>query len=89
MHTNNLKKFIKKTQRGLTLVEMLLYMAVFSILLTVLLQIFFSALDVQLESKATSGVDQDGTYIMARLTYDIQRAQAVITRYHMDSPVIR
>ncbi len=66
-----------KNPKGFTLVEMLLYMAIFSILMGVLIQIFFSAIDTQLTSKATSSVDQDGAYILSRLNYDISRAQAV------------
>ncbi len=72
-----LKNFFR-SQRGFTLVEMLLYMGIFSILMIVLMQIFISAIDTQLTSKATSSVDQDGAYILSRLSYDISRAQAVI-----------
>lgn len=74
-------KFLKRigiySQKGVTVVELLLYMALLSILLTVLTSIFMSALDVQLESNATSSVEQDGNYILARLAYDIHRAQSV------------
>lgn len=59
------------------MVELLLYMSILSILLTVLSSIFTSALDVQSESQAASSVEQDGNYILARLTYDIHRAQSI------------
>jgi len=73
-------KFLNKdnfSQIGTTLVELLLYMGILSILLTTLTSIFVSALDVQSESNATSSVEQDGNYILARLNYDIHRAQSI------------
>lgn len=70
---------LKKFQKGTTIVELLLYMGILSILLTVLTSIFTSALDVQSESTATSSVEQDGNYILARLAYDIHRSQGINT----------
>lgn len=76
-----MKKIFKKinifSQRGVTVVELLLYMAILSGLLSILTSIFVSALDVQSESNATSSVEQDGNYILTRLTYDIHRAQSI------------
>lgn len=76
-----LKKIIHKislsSQIGVTIVELLLYMTVLSALLTILTSIFVSALDVASESNATSSVEQDGNYILARLAYDIHRAQSI------------
>lgn len=76
-----LKKIIHKislgSQKGITVVELLLYMAILSVLLTILTSVFVSALDVQSESNASSSVEQDGNYILARLAYDIHRAQSI------------
>lgn len=72
-----LKKIKLNSQKGITVVELLLYMAILSILLTILTSVFVSALDVQSESNATSSVEQDGNYILARLEYDIHRAQSI------------
>lgn len=66
-----------KSQKGVTVVELLLYMSILSVLLTILTSIFVSALDVQSESNAASSVEQDGNYILARLDYDIHRAQSI------------
>ncbi|MBI2613772.1 MAG: hypothetical protein HYW62_03290 [Candidatus Levybacteria bacterium] len=52
-------------------------MSILSVLLTILTSVFVSALDVQSESNATSSVEQDGNYILARLAYDIHRAQSI------------
>lgn len=68
---------LRNSQKGVTVVELLLYMAILSVLLTMLTSIFISALDIQSESNATSSVEQDGNYILARLAYDIHRAQSI------------
>jgi len=73
-----MKKFIHQT-KGFTLIEMLMYMGLFLILVGILLNIFLSILDTQLSSDTNSSVDQNGRYILARLIYDIQRAQAITT----------
>lgn len=76
-----MKEFFKKikfnSQKGITVVELILYMTILSALLTILTSIFVSALDIQLESNAVSSVEQDGNYILARLSYDIHRAQSI------------
>jgi type II secretory pathway pseudopilin PulG len=76
-----MKKLFRKinifSQKGVTLVELLLYMGILTILLTTLTSIFVSALDVQSESQATSSVEQDGNYLLARLSYDIHRAKSI------------
>lgn len=62
---------------GFTLVELLLYMGIFTILLTVTLQMFGSIFDVQLESQATSAVEADGRFILTRFSYDLSAAQSI------------
>lgn len=56
-----------------------MYAGIFTILLLVLTQIFTSILDAQLESEATSSVEQDGRYVLARLTWDVHSAQDITT----------
>ena len=65
-------------ERGFTLVELLLYMGIFSILLVMLFQIFASIFDVQLESKSVSSVTQDGLFIQNRLNYDASRTKSIV-----------
>jgi type II secretory pathway pseudopilin PulG len=72
------KQKIVVTQQGFTIIELLLYMGIFSMLLLVLMQIFTSILSVHAESQATSQVDQDGTYILTRLSNDIHKASTVV-----------
>lgn len=72
-------KKIFRNQKGFTLVELLLYMGIFSILIVALFQLLSSILDVQLESQSTAGVSQDGRFIVNRLSYDIQRSTSIIS----------
>jgi len=74
----NLKLEIPAPQAGFTIVELLIYMGVFSILLVALSGVFTSIAEVQLESKSTSDVDQDGRYILAKLTHDMHNASAIV-----------
>ncbi|OGH10291.1 MAG: hypothetical protein A2857_02495 [Candidatus Levybacteria bacterium RIFCSPHIGHO2_01_FULL_36_15] len=73
-------KFLKngECKSGFTLVELIVYMGILSILLLVLSEIFVTILDTQMESEATSSVEQDGKYILTRVIYDINRAEQVV-----------
>lgn len=64
-----------KQQRGITLVELLLYMGIFSILLMVLVELFGTIVNVNLEAQSTSAVSQDGRFILNRITYDVRQAK--------------
>ena len=58
MIPNLLKKL--KRREGMTVIELLLYIGIFSILVVTLFELLSSILDVQLESQGSSGIDQDG-----------------------------
>lgn len=66
-----------KKQRGFTLVELTLYMGILTILVTALSAVFVSIIDSQLAAESTSSIDQDGRYILAKLTYDMAHAQSI------------
>lgn len=74
-----MKKIKKSKESGFSLIELLLYMGLFSIFLITLTQIFSSALELKLESESTSTVQQDSRYILERLSYDINRADSITT----------
>lgn len=65
----------KSSQCGVTLIELLLYMGIFSMLLMVLVELFGMIVNVNLESQATSAVSQDGRYILNQMTYTIRQAK--------------
>lgn len=69
------KLFIKQT--GTTLIELLLYMGILSIFLSVLAGIFSNIIGVQLETQSVSSVEQDSQFVLARLTNDIHRAESI------------
>ena len=72
-------KFLKvfKNQKGFTLVELLIYIGIFSILILVLFQLLSLIFDVQLESQSSSSVTQDSRFIINRLSYDLGQAEVV------------
>ena len=76
---SNFKFQISNYLRSYTLVELLVFMGIVSILLVVLSQVFASIIDVKLESESTSAIEQDGNYLLARFAYDIQNAQTINT----------
>lgn len=66
-----------KKQKGITLIEVILYIALLSIFILVLLDIFMGGLNLQFESQATSAVQTDGQFIMARLMWDLKNADSL------------
>lgn len=74
----NNKSMKRKLQRGVTMIELLMYMGLLSILIGVLSTLFVTILETQTESSTTSTVDQDSRYILARMNYDMHHAQQII-----------
>ena len=67
-----------KSQSGFTLVELLIYMGLLTILIVIFTQIFISIIENQLSSTNTSNVADDGRYIYSRFIYDVGRADSII-----------
>lgn len=61
------------------MIELLMYMGLLSILVGVLSTLFVTILETQVESSATSSVDQDGRYVLARMNYDMHQAQQIVS----------
>jgi type II secretory pathway pseudopilin PulG len=74
-----MKFLINFQKKGATLIELLLYMGLMAIFLTVISQIFITSLSNQLEAESISSLEQDGRFILARFGYDIGRASSVVT----------
>lgn len=66
-------------KKGFTIVELVIYMGLMSILLLVLSDLFVSVLNIQSESEATSVIQQDGRYLLAKLNFDLTRVHSVTT----------
>jgi|SRR6185369_3263203 len=62
---------------GFTLIELVLSMGILMILIGILTTVFGQILDVQINSKSVSTVDQNGRYILARLMHDMQSASSI------------
>jgi type II secretory pathway pseudopilin PulG len=73
---NNIKKTLRD-KKGFTLIELLIYMSLLSGFLIVITELFASILNVKLESEATSAVEQDGRYILTRLSNDISKSSSI------------
>lgn len=68
-----------KTNKGSTIVELIIYMFFLSVFFIILTNIFVTALETRLEAETTSAVSIDGRFILTRLIYDIKRSEAIIS----------
>jgi len=68
---------IQNSRKGFTLIELSLFMGLFSIILLVLTTIFAELVQKQLEIQSMSAVESDKSYILSRLEYDLGRADAI------------
>jgi hypothetical protein len=80
----NLKKMINK---GFTQIELILSMGILMILIGVMSNVFGQIVDVQIESKQISSIDQNGRYVLARLIHDMQNAQSIASPSAVGEPV--
>jgi hypothetical protein len=70
----NTKKY--KMQKGVTIVELLVYICLLSIFMLVLVDVFVTILNSKLETESISTLNQDTRYIYSRLAYDIANADS-------------
>lgn len=64
-------------KKGFTIIELLLYMGLFSILITIIGGLFFSILQLRLEAETVSSVQQDSNFMIERLRYDLNGATGI------------
>lgn len=69
--------FTTNFQKGVSLIELLVFIGIFAFVVLILTDIFVTGVDIKLDSEATSGIEQDGRFILARLNYDVSRASAI------------
>lgn len=67
----------KNNRRGFTIIELMIYMIILSVLLYVLTNIFVSSLEIKSQSKSQATLQQDSRYILAKLIYDINQASSI------------
>jgi len=66
------------TRKGFTIVEMLLYIGLFSTVVLVTTQILISITDMYLESAATSSLEQNANFLSQKMQYDILRSTRIV-----------
>lgn len=66
-------------QRGFTVLELVIYMGLLLVLMMILMGIFNAVLDTSLDSESNAGVQQDGRYLLAKLSYDIRNSTDVLS----------
>lgn len=69
--------FQKKHQSGFTVIELLMYLGLYSILIVVITQLFLTLIESRTEAENLTMLQQESRYITQRLIYDIRRAQSV------------
>lgn len=62
--------------KGQTVVELIIYLALLSIFLTVLLDIFVTTLNFKLQAEAASALNQDSRYILGKISYDVYNSDS-------------
>lgn len=70
-------KRLAREKSGYTLVELIIYFALVSLLFVQLTSLFITVLDAKKDTQAVSSVERDGQFIYARLLYDVARAEAI------------
>ena len=76
-YQQNLAKLVSGKSAGATLVELLLYIGILSVLLVALSAMFFLILDNQARSLANTGLEENSKFLSARLSYDLRRASNI------------
>ena len=79
-------KNVAYKKRGFTLVEMVIYMGILSLLLVVFIDLFALLVSKQLETESLSAVQQDSNYLLSRLTYEFGRANNISLPANPGSP---
>lgn len=74
-----INRFKNNQDNGFTLIELMLFMAMFSVILIVLSSLFSAIVEKQLETESVSAVENDSKFIIARMLYDISRADSMTT----------
>lgn len=74
----NAKSYTLTPQKGFTVIELIIYMGLLMMLILIFSEIFASITDLQLSSRNTSNIADDGRYIYSRFINDVNRATSII-----------
>ena len=73
-------------RKAFTIVELVVYMGILSVLLVVFIDMFATLVNRQLETESLSSVQQDANYLLSRLTYDFSQSKNIQTPSSPGSP---
>ncbi len=65
-------------KRGVTIIEMVIYMSILSVLLLFFTEMFATLINKQLETESLSNMQQDSNYLLSRLNYDFTQASSIV-----------
>jgi len=74
-----IKNFLKHSQKGASLIELLLYFSLLGILLMVVTDVMLRTSEFSLEAASKNDLLGDTRFITSRLTYDIHQATSITT----------
>lgn len=66
-----------RNSQAFTLIELMIFMGIFSILIFILTDIFIISLKTKTSAESTAVINQDGRFIFAKLTADINNANSI------------
>lgn len=66
-----------RQRKGITIVEMVIYLGIVSALLVIFINLFGVIVDRQLETESLSSTQYESTYLLSRFTYDFGRASSI------------
>lgn len=64
-------------KKAFSLIELIIFMGIFSILIFIFTDIFVSALKTKTLEEATASVNQDANFILTKLQYDVNNASSI------------
>ncbi len=70
---------LPRHQAGFSILELLIYMGVSAFLLGSLTQIFVLISRLRLDTQASSELQQDGMFLLSRMSYDLARSGTITT----------
>jgi type II secretory pathway pseudopilin PulG len=71
------KSLLKKYKKGATLIELLIYFSILSILLVIVIDLMLRSGEFSLETSTRSSLQEDARFIVNRLTFDIHQADSI------------
>ena len=67
------------SQKGTSLIEVILYIALFSIIIIVIVDLLITSGSLKTESESQSGLQIDAGFITSRLNYEIRNSDSITT----------